>query len=198
MNITSINGREALSGGDHVAGERCRTSAAVLCRPGRLHARRRLFAERRVRVVQLTPPGSNGSIRIGLTDGSAVSLRNVHVVVTDLKAARIHLLERGVKVVRFDTRLPLMPGTGVSRPRSTPCAGTTPASPTSRTQMATGGCYRNGITAMCDVLRKLRDIERARRSRRPQQEIRTDAPVLLSRLRIGATPRQRPECVRTS
>src|SRR5712692_4372086 len=33
---------------DHAACERCRASAAVLCRSARLHARRRLFAERRV------------------------------------------------------------------------------------------------------------------------------------------------------
>src|SRR5262249_14170025 len=37
-------------------------------------------------------------------------------------------------------------GTEVSHPGSTPRAGTMPASPTSRTPMATTGCYRNGAT----------------------------------------------------
>jgi catechol 2,3-dioxygenase-like lactoylglutathione lyase family enzyme len=42
------------------------------------------------RVVQLTPPGSSCSIQIGkgLTDAPVGSLRNVYLVVTDLKAAR--------------------------------------------------------------------------------------------------------------
>jgi catechol 2,3-dioxygenase-like lactoylglutathione lyase family enzyme len=52
------------------------------------------------RVVQLTPPGSNCSIQIGkgLTDAPAGSLRNLYLVVTDLKAVRSHLIERGVNV----------------------------------------------------------------------------------------------------
>ena len=52
------------------------------------------------RVVQLTPPGSSCSIQIGrgLTDAPAGSLRNVYLVVTDLKAVRSHLIERGVNV----------------------------------------------------------------------------------------------------
>ena len=42
------------------------------------------------RVVQLTLPGSNCSIRIGngLTDAPVGSVRNVYLVVTDLKTAR--------------------------------------------------------------------------------------------------------------
>ena len=52
------------------------------------------------RVVQLTPPGSQCSIQmgIGLTDAPAGSLRNVYLVVTDLEAARDRLRERGVDV----------------------------------------------------------------------------------------------------
>jgi hypothetical protein len=53
----------------------------------------------------------------------------------------------GSKSVRSGTRRPLRPGAEVSRPGSTPRTGTTPASPTSRTQMATAGCYRNAVTA---------------------------------------------------
>jgi hypothetical protein len=63
--------------------------------------------------------------------------------------------ESASKSVRSGTRHPLMPGAEVSRPGSTPRAGTTPASPTSRTRMATAGCSRNGVIAMCDVLWKL-------------------------------------------
>src|SRR5499433_4574646 len=52
------------------------------------------------RVAQLTPPGSSCSIQIGnrLTDAPVGSLRNVYLVVTDLEAARSHLLEHGVAV----------------------------------------------------------------------------------------------------
>jgi catechol 2,3-dioxygenase-like lactoylglutathione lyase family enzyme len=52
------------------------------------------------RVVQLTPPGSSCSIQIGkgLTDAPAGSLRNLYLVVTDLKAVRSHLIEHGVNV----------------------------------------------------------------------------------------------------
>jgi hypothetical protein len=52
------------------------------------------------RVVQLTPPGSSCSLQIGkgLTDAPAGSLRNAHLVVSDLQVARSRLLERGVRV----------------------------------------------------------------------------------------------------
>jgi hypothetical protein len=69
----------------------------------------------------------------------------------------------GSRSVRFGTRHPLVLGTEVSHPGSTPRAGTTPASPTSLTRMATAGCYRSGATAMCDVLWKLRDVDHSRR-----------------------------------
>src|SRR5262249_58216626 len=48
MNTTSTAAMKFSVGGCHIAGEGCRSSAAVLCRPAWLHARRRLFAERRV------------------------------------------------------------------------------------------------------------------------------------------------------
>ena len=47
-------------------------------------------------------------------------------------------------------------GTEVSHPGSTPRAETTPASPTSRTLMATAGYYRNAATAMYDRLQSER------------------------------------------
>lgn len=55
-----------------------------------------------MRVVQLTPPGSSCSIVIGvgLDDGSvpAGSVRNLHLVVDDVDAARGALAGRGVGV----------------------------------------------------------------------------------------------------
>ena len=61
------------------------------------------------RVVQLTPPGSHCSIQIGkgLTDAPAGSLRNVHLVVTDLEATRASLLEREVKVSAIRHKTPI-------------------------------------------------------------------------------------------
>ena len=61
------------------------------------------------RVVQLTPPGSGCSLQIGkgLTDALAGSLRNIYLVVTDLEAARSHLLERGVEVSAIRHKVPL-------------------------------------------------------------------------------------------
>jgi len=63
---------------------------ALLCRPGRLHARRRLSPNDAFRVAQLTPPESSCTIQIGSgpTDAPVESLRNVYLVVTDLEAAR--------------------------------------------------------------------------------------------------------------
>jgi catechol 2,3-dioxygenase-like lactoylglutathione lyase family enzyme len=60
------------------------------------------------RVVQLTPPGSSCSIQIGsgLTDAPIGSLRNVHLVVTDLEAARSRLLERRVEVGQIRHKTP--------------------------------------------------------------------------------------------
>ena len=61
------------------------------------------------RIVQLTPPGSSCSIQIGrgLTDAPAGSVRNVYLVVTDLKAARSRLLERGIEVSAIRHKVPI-------------------------------------------------------------------------------------------
>lgn len=51
-----------------------------------------------LRFVQLTPPGSACSISIGsgLTDAEPGSVRGLQMVVSDVAAAREHLLEHGV------------------------------------------------------------------------------------------------------
>ncbi|MFD7022617.1 VOC family protein [Promicromonospora sukumoe] len=56
--------------------------------------------ERGLRVVQLTPPGSAASIIFGehLTDAAPGSVRGLHLVVTDLAAARAELVEHGADV----------------------------------------------------------------------------------------------------
>lgn len=54
-----------------------------------------------VRIVQLTPPGSGCSIVIGrgaVPEMPAGSLKGLQLVVSDLRAARAELLERGVAV----------------------------------------------------------------------------------------------------
>ncbi len=52
------------------------------------------------RVVQMTPPGSACSITIGIgiTSAPPGSYRGTHLVVTDIEAARVELVERGVEV----------------------------------------------------------------------------------------------------
>ena len=52
------------------------------------------------RVVQLTPPGSACSISIGsgITSATPGSVQGLHLVVSDIEAARTELLERGVDV----------------------------------------------------------------------------------------------------
>ena len=52
------------------------------------------------RVVQLTPPGSACSIAfgIGVVDTPPGSVQGLHLVVSDINAARAELLERGVDV----------------------------------------------------------------------------------------------------
>lgn len=52
------------------------------------------------RVVQLTPPGSACSISIGtgITEATPGSIQGLHLVVTDVEAARADLLERGAEV----------------------------------------------------------------------------------------------------
>jgi catechol 2,3-dioxygenase-like lactoylglutathione lyase family enzyme len=53
-----------------------------------------------LRFVQLTPPGSACSIALGtgITDAPAGSVKGVQLVVSDVRAARAELLERGVEV----------------------------------------------------------------------------------------------------
>jgi len=52
------------------------------------------------RVVQMTPPGSacSISIGIGITEAAPGSTKGMHLVVTDILAARAELVERGVPV----------------------------------------------------------------------------------------------------
>lgn len=52
------------------------------------------------RVVQLTPPGSACSISVGtgITDAAPGSIRGLHLVVSDIEAARTQLVERGADV----------------------------------------------------------------------------------------------------
>lgn len=52
------------------------------------------------RVVQLDPPGSACSISVGMgiTKAEPGSVEGLHLVVTDIEAARTELVERGVEV----------------------------------------------------------------------------------------------------
>jgi predicted enzyme related to lactoylglutathione lyase len=53
-----------------------------------------------MRVVQLTPPGSACSITIGkgLTPSAPGSAQGLHLVTTDIEAARAELVERGIDI----------------------------------------------------------------------------------------------------
>lgn len=57
-----------------------------------------------LRVIQLTPPGSACSVVIGTGMGleDAAPLRNLHLVVDDIGAARAELVARGVEVSDID------------------------------------------------------------------------------------------------
>ena len=57
-------------------------------------------AGEKFRVVQMTPPGSACSISIGvgITDADPGSSRGLHLVVTDIVAARAELVARGLEV----------------------------------------------------------------------------------------------------
>jgi catechol 2,3-dioxygenase-like lactoylglutathione lyase family enzyme len=61
------------------------------------------------RVVQLTPPGSSCSIQFGngLTGAPAGSSCNVYLVVADLEAARLSLLDRRVEVSEIRHKTPI-------------------------------------------------------------------------------------------
>src|SRR5262245_61096544 len=100
------------------------------------------------RVVQLTPPGSGCSIQIGkrVTDvpvGSSATSISSSPISRPRGAACSSV---GSRSVRYGTRHPLVRGTEVSHPGSIRRAATTPASPTSRTRMATTGCYSRWVT----------------------------------------------------
>ena len=77
------------------------------------------------RVVQLTPPGSNCSIQLGkgLTDALVGSVRNVHLVVTNLEAARSRLVERGVDVGEIWHKTPIGAWEGGFAPGLDPTRG---------------------------------------------------------------------------
>jgi catechol 2,3-dioxygenase-like lactoylglutathione lyase family enzyme len=55
------------------------------------------------RVVQVTPPGSACSVSfgIGITDTEPGSIRGLHLVVSDIEAARAELVGRGVEVAEI-------------------------------------------------------------------------------------------------
>jgi hypothetical protein len=57
------------------------------------------------RVVQLTPPGSACSIVLGtgIVDTLSGSVQGLHLVVSDINAARSQLVERGVEVSEVQT-----------------------------------------------------------------------------------------------
>src|SRR5215218_5005714 len=53
-----------------------------------------------LRFVQLTPPGSGCSIAIGegVSDSAPGSMKGLQLVVSDIEAARAHLVDRGIDV----------------------------------------------------------------------------------------------------
>ena len=53
-----------------------------------------------LRVVQFTPPGSEASVIFGdrLTKAAPGSVRGMHLIVSDIEAARTELTDRGVEV----------------------------------------------------------------------------------------------------
>jgi catechol 2,3-dioxygenase-like lactoylglutathione lyase family enzyme len=55
------------------------------------------------RVVQLTPPGSECSISIGvgISEAEPGSVKGLHLVVADIEAARAELVERGIDVAEI-------------------------------------------------------------------------------------------------
>jgi len=64
-----------------------------------------------VRVVQMTPPGSACSIVVGMgiVDTPPGSIQGLHLVVSDIYAARAQLIERGVGVTEIQFLSPGVP-----------------------------------------------------------------------------------------
>lgn len=64
-----------------------------------------------VRVVQMTPPGSACSIVVGsgIVDTPPGSIQGLHLVVSDIYAARAQLIERGVGVTEVQFLGPGVP-----------------------------------------------------------------------------------------
>ena len=99
------------------------------------------------RVVQVVPPGSECAIGFGtgITSAAPGSAQGLHLVVSDIVAARAEMVERGVAVGRCVT---WWPGSGWrDRTRN---ARTTSRSPTSPTRTATSGCCKKSTTARAD------------------------------------------------
>ncbi|HEX5120743.1 MAG TPA: glyoxalase superfamily protein [Pseudonocardiaceae bacterium] len=71
------------------------------------------------RVVQLSPPGSACSVAmgVGITDAEPGSVRGLHLVVTDIEAARAELVGRGAAVsdIRHMTPTGWQPGVAPDR-----------------------------------------------------------------------------------
>lgn len=53
-----------------------------------------------LRVIQFTPPGSEASVIFGdqVTSADPGSVRGLHLIVSDIEAARAELVEQGVEV----------------------------------------------------------------------------------------------------
>lgn len=95
------------------------------------------------RVVQLTPPGSACSISIGtgITQVAPGAYPGMHLVVTDIEAARAELVERGV-----DVSEPFHFGSAGQTPGSIPNGATTERTSPSATPTATAGWSRRSST----------------------------------------------------
>jgi hypothetical protein len=84
----------------------------------------------------------------GITDAVPGSVRDLHLVVPDIEAARAELAGRGVDVSDGRDLRPVMDG----RPVRTPSAATITRSPTSAIPTATpGSCKSAGVRRWHDV-----------------------------------------------
>jgi catechol 2,3-dioxygenase-like lactoylglutathione lyase family enzyme len=77
------------------------------------------------RVAQVTPDGSSCSIQLGagITDAPARSIRDVYLVVSDIVAARNHLVDRGVEVGEIRHKTPIGSWDGGFAPGPDPARG---------------------------------------------------------------------------